>query len=269
MLTARIVTDPDSRRARTFEAVCVGTVMADRLVDVSGTSVERPVWACWAGPDQQLRAFMANVRLGRRIEMESSAYASRRDKKFEFLKKGGFQVVWQVEPEGSLATIYVDELFRLDPGMVDPDGIRFIVMPDEAWLSTQEVVTGPACRAVLARSGRPVDARFVRLATLFAAYLDRRTRCPIVNDPVFHAQLLYACLEAGVAEWPERSDPYGFTFENDRYRRYGTGFQQVGTDRIGLGPGLCCRAGHDAFEALLATETTRYFGQSALRKGAA
>lgn len=267
MLTARIITDPDTRRARTFEAVCVGSVLANRLIEVSAGNTDRPVWACFAGPDQQLRAFMANVRLGRRMDLVSSQYQYRKNNRFEFLKTGGFQVTWQVEPEGSIATIYVDDLFRLDPGMVDPEGIRFILMPTETWLSDQDIAIEPGRRAIQARTGKVVDARFIRLASLFCAYLDRRTRCPIVNDPVFHAQLLYACLKAGLVILPDRVDPYGFDFERPRYRHTDE-FVQTGTDQIGIGPGLCFRSSHEDFETVLAGETTRYFDR-AVKKGAA
>lgn len=256
MQTARIITQADTKRARSFEAACLAYVSIHAEGSGNGNTL-RPVWAAFAAPEQQLRAFMANVRLGRSMELLNT-YNHRSSSKLEFLKTGGFSQLWQTGPEGAIATVVNNDLFQLDPGMVDPNTIRFANLLPVAWLDSQELAdTTRASASILERTRKVVDARFVKQATVFTAYLERRTRCPLPNDSVFHTNLYYACLHAGLASVSENT----YDLPVSHYRG-GRSIEDVRTSELGFGPVVYCRTSHSIFEELLAEETTRYYSPS-------
>ena len=89
----------------------------------------------------------------------------------------------------------------------------------------------------------------IRLAPLFAAYLDRRTRCPLVSDPRFHLQLLAACATRGYAR-------LSFDSESKQY------YKEYGIEDVGLVPGMAFLSSHESMNELLAEETRAFFGMS-------
>ena len=132
----------DEGKGRTFRATLLASVEADSMWEggLTGTDDARPVWAMFAASDAELRPFQANLATGRKIIVgkEGSHYRRRSDK-IELLKTAGYQYTWQREAEGSILTACMMDLFRRDPGMVDPTGACFVVMPTEAWLASPKV----------------------------------------------------------------------------------------------------------------------------------
>lgn len=256
-------------KGRTFRSVCLTTVEADTLWEGGAATTDnmRPVLAVFAGSDAEIRPFLMNLLQGRKASFASreSGYRKKEDR-LEILKSSKFQVAWQREAEGTLATVFLPELFRMDPGMVDPVGAKFVLLPTHEWVKGQKIDCAPIVRHV--RRLLPKDkletiealsveslTALVPLAFLFVAFLDRRTRCPILQDGRFYLQLLVTCLAEGLATWstPEHS-----------YRR---DFGQVGSMRfrvereaeMGFVPGLAFSASHQEIQRVLAEQTTIFF----------
>jgi hypothetical protein len=181
-------------KTRSFQVALLGIVTCEWLVATTDRDIQRPLWMALAGSEAQMRAFVANLQGGKK--------ASDGDKKkIELLKTSGYVVSTQREIEGVIATAYLPDLVRLDPGMVDPDGARFLMVVPRDWIATQAIKADAISAAMFCkRAGfdmaRPEDAA---VALLFAGYLDRRTRAPIVADLAFAMQLYYASLQAGLA----------------------------------------------------------------------
>ena len=285
----------DEGKGRTFRATLLASVEADSMWEggLTGTDDARPVWAMFAASDAELRPFQANLATGRKIIVgkEGSHYRRRSDK-IELLKTAGYQYTWQREAEGSILTACMMDLFRRDPGMVDPTGACFVVMPTEAWLASQKVdkvdeIVAHArhgfVESLLKRyaglgdyekrsssvekyaqdHGYPVTEESLRalvpLAFLFCAYLDRRIRAPLVSDGRFYLQLLLACLNAKLASWP--SDPErSASYQNDAYG-VNTSLRFHATDiaQVGLARPIAFKASHDQIKELLSEEVDHYF----------
>lgn len=225
----------------------------------------------FAGSDAELRSFITNLRLGRKAERQGNHRGSDEDR-LEFLKSVGYQITWQRELEGAIATLFHPDLFRLDPGMVDPAGIQFVLLVPKDWSDAQAVVVRPAVdhvRALAPAVDPSLLEGLVPTAYLFAAYLDRRTRCPLVADGRFYLQLLVAALDQGLASLPGNCARYnsgrsewghnprhGFNFEigGERYCR-----DNIKT--IGLKHAISFSASHEVFEAFLAEQVSLFFGR--------
>lgn len=271
-------------KGRTFRATYLASAIADSLWSGGTTDtgdVERPVFAVFAGSDAELRPFVANLMLGRRA-LTQDGYYRRRARGFEFLRSAGYRYTWQREDEGSLVTVYLPELFLMDPGMVDPKVARFVLLPPKHWADGQKIETAaivkhakrlPLVKQVNAppkeewRRERwtPEDAplseeklaALVPTAYLFAAFLDRRTRAPLVADGRFYLQLMLACLKAGYASW-SCGDRHSYG-ERPFGQNAALKFETYGTDDAGLLPGLAFEAQHDVLEPLLADEVGLFF----------
>jgi hypothetical protein len=250
-------------KGRTFFSTCLATVECDNLWEGGQTSTDtvRPVWAMFAGSEQELRPFIANVTLGKKILIGGDRNAYRRkEDRMEFLKSTGYQTVWQREPEGSVVTVFLPDLFQLDPGMVDPSGAAFIILPPTAWAASQKIEAEPILDHVMSLEPnleacikRDDLAQLVPLSFLFGAYLDRRTRCPLVSDGRFYLQLMLACLDKGLASWS--GDGYSRRFGvHARFR-----FTEEGTARIGLDQGLAFQASHESIESVLSQQVELFF----------
>lgn len=249
-------------KGRTFRAVLLASVRADLFWPggMTATDNERPVWAMFAGSEQELRAFMANLTSGRKADMPKPY--GHGDDRMEILRSAGFQTTWQREAEGSIATVFLPELFQLDPGLVDPAGIKFIILPTGTLIRRQVLDVKPLVRHAQVAGHRKVGAEFLEmcapLAYIFCAYLDRRTRCPLVSDGRFYMQLFLACLKKQIAS---------FSTNSDRYRDHDLGFGhhpslqffERDTATIGLLPGVAFRSSHDEFEKLLAEQVSLFF----------
>ncbi len=266
----------DDKKGRSFQAICLAVMTANALFPEANGKTIRPVWAMFAGSDAQLRPFMANLKLGRKAEPRIESYRKQGDsERVEFLKTIGYYMAWQRETEGSIATIYHPDLFRLDPGMVDPSGISFVMLVPSEWEDRQAVDREAAVSYVSAfrypLSPEKLHA-LVPAAYLFAAYLDRRTRCPLIADGRFYLQLLCAALDSGFASFPGSDVKYCYNHRSDWGINSKQGFNIAigGYDRIhtpgievlSLRHAISFLAKHTDFEAFLAEQVAIYFSRT-------
>lgn len=247
----------DGEKGRSFRATLLAYVRAFEF----GTDNIRPAYMTLATSAAEAAPFLANLRKGRKAEVANGGKGDR----FELLKSAGYAFALQKHPEGTAITAYLPGLFALDPGMVDPTGVRFVVLPSRQWAAAHPVDAKAVAHA--RRACPDVEGDFAALAptaTLFAAYLDRRTRCPLIADQGFYLQILVAALTQGLASLSTR-DRYG-----GRDRPWGQhGFlEEHDTEAVGLLPGVACRATHGALEAFLAEQVGIYYGAKRGRKAA-
>ena len=242
-------------KGRVFQAKLVAYVTADTLWG-NGSNDFRPIWAVVSSSDAQLRPFLANWTRGRKAESGGS-----KNGRYEILKSAGYQTAVQRFPEGSIATVFLPELVRADPGMVDPDVVRFAMLPSVAAAKAQVIPEAEEvarwatrhCAPYFDGKGRdktPMEQALALVphAYLFAVYLDRRTRCPLVADGRFYLQLMLACLAEGSAKLFDSSD---------RSSRCAYGLEEAGIDPVGA---LTFWATQEDVEELVGREVTRYFG---------
>jgi hypothetical protein len=254
-----VIAKPDmlTRKGRSFTASCLAIVEADTLWDGGTISDDtRPVFAMFAGSDQEMRPFQANLRIGKKAHFVSDqrSYRKKTDK-IEFLRSAGYQYTWQREAEGSILTVRLPELFEMDPGMVDVWGAKFVMLPTKEWLAAQTIDPKPALDHVKQLGfNRELDPNFVPLASLFAVYLDRRTRCPILMDERFYLQLFIASLTEGLASFPDDGG-YGDKFGVRKSFR----FWQQTADLPELSEAVAFKASHEQIEKLLAEQTTNFY----------
>ncbi len=261
-------------KGRSFTATLLSYVTADRLWSGGGTSTDtnRPVWIMYAASEGEASPFTANLRLGRKALMgEKSSYSRKKSPCVELLKSAGYAFSTQRFSEGSVVTAYLPELFNLDPGMVDPKGASFIVLPSKEWQDTQNLdiracvqhaVAIGATKEVSKDTTRPTSptaeqvAGLVPLAALFGIYLDRRTRAPLVPDLRFHVQLLIACLREGKASLSMTD-----TYSRDRIfgQNSATMLSEHNTCNVGLTPGVAFHSYHTDIEQTLAEQVTLYY----------
>lgn len=255
-----VIQPKEEGKGRAFTATLLAYVMADSLWARSSADSTRPIYMMFGGTENELRPFVANIQLGRKAEFTTNRY-SRSSEKFEVLKSAGFQTVWQRTSHGATVTIFLPELFQLDPGMVDPTGVKFVILPEKKWL--KEVQVDDRTRAYLAPLATKATAEqielILRLAPLFIAYLDRRTRCPLVNDPRFYVQVLVNALTENLASF---GSPETGNYHRPDWGKAGFGFKEIDTEDIGLSPGLAFRSSHETLEAFLAGQVKFFFNRT-------
>lgn len=271
------------RKSRRFSAQLLGYLTADMLWPGGGTDTKavRPVWAQIASSHDAAGPFLMNLKMGKK----ASSGRDKSDAPFEWLKSAGYAYAMQKTDAGVLATVYLPDLFRADPGMVDPAGVRFVVLPTAAWIAAQaQAIDVEACVEHMMRLTEPGDymikpqgwnapvgkAEFERqaallgqlapLATLFALYLDRRTRCPILPDVAFQLQVLVRCLRERRACLP--SEPRSYRSRDD-FAQDPAVLAAVLPDDLGYAPPIACSASHDDIEQILAEETELFLTSQA------
>lgn len=260
-----IIQRKDESKGRSFMATPLAVVLANGLFpEATGGNTLRPVWAMFAGSDSNLRAFVANLRIGRKAEPVNHGRKGD-EERFEFMKSVGYYVSWQKEIEGSIATLYHPEIFRLDPGMVDPTGIQFVMLAPDSWAQAQQIDTKAAVEHMKTFELKGPDeawfAAWAPIAYLFAAYVDRRTRCPLITDGRFYLQLLSMALDQGLASFPgdrlRWEDNYSQRW--GRHPAKGHGFRAEGLQQVGINAAVSFRATHAQFETFLAEQVSLFF----------
>ena len=264
MIPLTIAPRTESGKGRSFHSTLLAYATAPGLWagGESGNAV-RPVWAVVSSTDQELRPFLANFTRGGKA---FDGNGTRSSTTYELLKTAGYAPpAIQRFPEGSTATIYLPDLFRVDPGMVDPERVRFVMLPGTEWAKAQRI---PDAQRIADYARRLHKKRaeedwfkamdeLVPFAFLFAVYLDRRTRCPLVADGRFYLQLMLACLRDGLAGWSMSSG----------YRRSGgefccgPKFETMGLTGVGYSErgALAFNASQVDVETLLAAEVDLFF----------
>ena len=261
------VIQTDSEKGRSFQGVALGLITAPKVSPwETKDKFVRPIWSVWATSEGETGPFIANLRLG--------CVGKAQDNFIEFMKSFvGFSCIQQIVPNvGTLTTLYFSELFRVDPGFVDPVNIRFCLLPAQSWLDAQPsegedafvswvLQTGSAEQVEKTYTWRDRKdlteddlAALVPYANLFATYLDVRTRAPLIQDPLFYYQLLVACVANNLVEIPESPGTYDKT---DKFL-LGNGCKSRGLPDLGVAGALVMGATHTDFEALLIRETDRF-----------
>jgi hypothetical protein len=226
-----VCSDP-TKKGRSFTARCVALVVADHMWASGNSDNVRPIWAQFVGSDAEMRPFATNMVLGRKLEKSGGSRRASASDRIEFLKSAGYQLAWQREPEGTILTAFLPDLFRLDPGMVDPAGAAFVMLTPRWWLEAQTLPADAAC------------------ASLFAAMLDRRTRCPLPADVTFYQQMMAAAIEQGLARPViNGSVTYARNFAAE-------GLEAAGFDMNGA---IAFSARHETLETFLAEQCTEFF----------
>jgi|SRR6478609_1349595 len=263
----------EGKKGRSFSGYCIAAVVANGLWESGGGGNEiRPVWAMFCGTESELRPFVTNLRLGRKAEPAKGGYRrSNAGERLEFLKSDNFYTAWQREPEGSIATLYHPELFRLDPGMVDPTAIRFMMLVPRDWAQAQQIDDRPMLQHAK-RFKHPLDEAALKLyapsAYLFAAYLDRRTRCPLLADNRFYMQLLLAALESGLASRIiEGNLRYHPSYREDWGHNPKHACRADGLEDAGIALGISFSSAHEPFEKFLAEQVELFFEMTEPKKG--
>lgn len=118
-----------------------------------------------------------------------------------------------------------------------------------------------------AKQGRENDRRaflahlraMVPTAHLFVAALDKRVRLPVVPDLSFAVQLFFklhtTILGSGYGAPAAGSSLSAMMRDINRER---TGWEEVGTESLGLAPGAWCAVGPKALGQIISAETKRY-----------
>lgn len=256
-----IAAEDDDEKSRSFRAPVLAEVFADTLVPgANGATTARPAWMMLATSTAEAGPFVANLRLGRKAEVAGTGRGRSAAERYELLRSLGYAFAGQRHAEGAVVTAYLPDLFALDPGMVDTTGARFIVLAERRWLERGAMIEDPA--GVAAELGHEIDEALARdlalVAPLFCAYLDRRTRAPLVPSARFYFRVLLACLRDGAASLPTTRGGYMRETGFGQHSRFALHASDI--DAVGLLPPIAFDAKHDAIEALLADEAREHFG---------
>jgi len=226
------------RKGRTFRAHLFNYLTADSLWEggAAGKS-HRPVYLTYAGTDQEVRAFTANLRTGRRAVVRD-AYGHG-DGTIEILKSSGHRFVFERSNGTTIVTAFLPELFELDPGLLG-ERVSFVWAPPTWWVERQ--VEASALEPFAAE-----ERRELVLAGHFAAFLDRRTPLPILSDPAFHRRLYRAA----------KAEPW--FVEPEGYRHCRGRLFACPDELVGLELAALVDVDHATFEDFLRRETTTYY----------
>ena len=279
-LNIRTETSTEEGKGRTFRGVLMGYITANRLWEAGETSTDkiRPVYISFACSEGESHPFVANLQMGRCMIVDKGRHGD----KIELLRSVGYDFLYQ-RMEGGVVAVqaYLPELVRLDPGMVDPDSIKFVMAPTLEWLRESSIPTIDRQKAAqhvasLWRTRIPQGQELLDLvpsAALFCAYLDRRTNCPMIQDLRFQLQVFLAALNDGYATLPEScSGKWGYhrnirgsKQEEDRFSYLGPhfGFKDFGMDNCKLDIPVAFYSTHEQIEAFLAEQVEIYFNHVA------
>ena len=179
------------RKTRRFSVTRLGWMEADSAWDAGSTrDVTRPVWLAYVGTEAANRAFTANLRAGRKATSDGEH--------FQIPRKAPHRWVHQRAGDGLVTVAYVPDLFHLD--VTSPKAhIEFLFAPPTWWIEEQ---------AETLRSDFGPDAEDAARAALFAAFLDRRSPLPLLNDLGFQLRLYRQALEQ---EWLAEARPTSST----------------------------------------------------------
>jgi len=247
----RLKIEPTSgRRGRTFSVALLNYITADCLWPLGASSpdreVHRPVYLSYAGTDQEVTAFTANLRSGRKA-MVYSEYDHCTMYSLEVPRSAGFKFVRQQLSDGALAmTVYLPELWRIEPEVL-PDKISFLFAPPCWWLDLQ------APRLKLEHGSGPNAQRQAAIASYFAAFLDRRSPLPIINETAFHQRLWRAAREE---DW--LIEPHGYQGNRGKLYVYPDRVNKERTQLAGLELVRLVHVEHSAFAAFLGRQVELY-----------
>lgn len=255
MQDLRIITDEGSK-GRSFKASLLAYTTSRVLWDSGQHENIRPIWAMIACSEAESLPLVRNLQSGRKAAIS----VGRDTKHFECLKSAGYEYHPQRHPEGVLWTIFLPSLYRIDPGMIDPESIRFALAPAHEWLSPEDEQTAQwladryrsneTWQADKEHEKRLTACRHItRASRLFCNYLDRRTRCPLIPESRFYSLVLAALIDSGQATFGFKEERYSYRQEWAHGR---FSYVEEGLESVGLAPGIACNTTHEKIEPILA-----------------
>lgn len=259
-----IIAPSDGRKGRVFSAKCAAFITANPIFPEAGGTAIRPIWAMFLTTEQELRPFVANLRLGRIAERTDRD--AKPENRMEFLKSARYRHEFHREAEGAVASLWYPSLFSVASD-VSENGVSFAMLVPDDWASAQDVDAEGAVahvrsvpdllRGELLEASDDWFAALLPTAYLFAAYLDARTRCPLVNDGRFFLQLLLASFVEGFAAMPIPWDRYVRSTQGVLGNK--TWFMAYGLRDAGVRHAVAARGNHEAVDELIAEQTAAYF----------
>lgn len=286
MRTLTIEAKNNAKKGRTFSGSSLAHICANELWEGGRTEThkKRPVFIVFGGEETTLRPFMANFRDG--VEAVEEGYSKRDKKTWEILRSAPMKSIQQRTGVGVLHTLYFAPLFDLDPNFV-PSNISFVCMVGGEWAREQKVPSMPDFDQWYAKTGfngeehplafalahgkRPLIPKDVMRsliveASLFRAYLERRTTLPLPADPLFTLHLYVSMLAIGAASLPETDESTRWSIpdlssEGDlflwaRHKRIQPSCE--GLENLGVGRVIACYVEHKDFMTLASQEVQRY-----------
>ena len=268
----RLIIEKKEGKGRSFSAELVSWAEADPLWNTTETKNRRPIWAVFAGPAEELRAFTANLLLGHvASNRAANKWNGRRDKEaecFEFLKSAGYRAWTRPLPAGGVAvTFCLPHLLSWTVPQNEDFHHKFAVIPAlsqisawrfnlEAAFNQLRALEDAAFAAGVARHDDGYDWRALishyspamKLAELKPAelhrhlcygalllhYLESRLAQPLPRVPTFGAWLFLLGIEQGAIRTPERKSR---DQERSGYA-WEAAFQTTDPDRAGAAPGF-------------------------------
>lgn len=246
-MRVRIETGSESK-GRSFEFEVLGYAACDRL-QPSSSNMHRPFFMVLAMSDAVVAPVRANILTGRPFGQVDQGSLKRKGEWFEFLKSHRWAWEPQKVAEGTLVTIYRPDLIMPDPGFVDPQLISFGVLIDHDWVAASEAhaPVSPETQAQLKKLHKWLEklpgldvVEFTQHVPLICAYLDRRTRVPLVQDRLFQVMLCGKLVEHRVLKPVSSTQSY--------------------LKRIRMAEAYTMLCQQSAFEALAADVLQKYYG---------
>lgn len=275
----RVKIEPKGEKGRAFHAELVAWAKADFWTD--GDKATRPVWAVFAGPAEQLRAFVANLLEGG-VAKEDKGW-QKGGERFEFMRSAGYMVTTRTLEDGSaVATFALRWALTWECPAEPARALSFVVLPPLAWVAEQRFDETRAIgllrrleadtvirdqfmedewrgsvrtRQSQIRIDKVIESELHRMlayGALLLHYLDHRLALPIPRDPVFGAWLLLLGHVAGpikIAGRPVPGDTWG---SNQRW------YKVEDAEAAGASPGFLFHAGGFDVPAWLAREVQRF-----------
>jgi len=267
-MSERVRVERAGSKGRAFEARLVGSVVSSMLEGYkSDDKIMNPTYAVLLGDESSLRAIVANMKTGRKLWLIDRPINRRAHTNpyptLELTKKTKWSFYWQHMPEGSTVQIFNNDLIEQDPGLIDPDEIKFVAPVVRHWCDNQnEIIAkvdpyiGEWCKTILETYWQNADYNerkwheransLVYCATTFCLYADRRSRVPILPSLRFQVRLFLECLKAGIVRYSSANK-----YQRETFGENGPVFTSD-NEALGFVECLQCRSNQEAFEAVVA-----------------
>lgn len=266
----RVESKEDSK-GRSFRGEIVAYACADAYWEGgenANRDLIRPVFAVFACSDAEARPFQANIQCGNKALVYSDYGYEEKGKRWEFMRSAKYTYAQQKHPEGVFVMAYLHELFRDDAAMVDPEEVKFILLPAKDWLAPHDQRVADHLRAWFDRIdwknrgiSTPNDntvSIIVHACHLWARQIAVRTKLPIPNDARFFAQALAACLLVGASTFAGERSGWSSLFGVNG------GFVTEGLELFGLSSGIATKAKHEDIAKVFAEQVEIFFGMTRL-----
>jgi hypothetical protein len=269
-LTLTITTDESGKKkGRSFSGEVFAYASCNALWEGSGSgSTLRPVVLIVGTSDEEAGPLLENLRAGERALMKGEPGPAA-GATVELLRSAGYAFAPQRTEEGTILTAYLPSLFDFQPGLVDADGVRFVLLPAREDLAEMRVgaTEHEVTRRCLARLGVAMNEEsFLDLsatALLWAVYLDLRCELPIPPESDFRVEMYLAALHQGLAS---SAVPPGKTADFAPFEHEAFGFIAYIAPGVPVAPAVATKATHEELRTFLAAEIARYDRAHAARR---